>query len=132
MRQPRKSLAESLSATTSLTTQRAVSDSQEFQRFEPQMNPWVAVAALAAALPPVLFCGRVFLNARRRIKEDERREQDRQVRAGRHSADLIFSADTYPAMMPPYEQQTSNVSSTNWPYVAAMHCTYATVGMPSS
>ena len=44
------------------------------------MNPWVAVAALAAALPPVLFWGRVFFNARRRVKEDERREQDRQVR----------------------------------------------------
>ena len=52
---------------------------QEFRQFEPQMNPWVAVAALAAALPPVLFWGRVFMNARRRVKEDERRELEREV-----------------------------------------------------
>ena len=44
------------------------------------MNPWVAVAALAAALPPMIFWSRVFLNARRRLKEDEQKELDRQVR----------------------------------------------------
>ena len=53
--------------------------SQELQTFEPQMNPWVAVAALAAALPPVVFWGRVFLGARRRIREDEQKEVDRLV-----------------------------------------------------
>ena len=53
---------------------------QEFQHFEPRMNPWVAVAALAAALPPVLFWGRIFWNARARVKEDERKELERQVR----------------------------------------------------
>ena len=54
---------------------------KEFQQFEPRMNPWVAVAALAAALPPVLFWGRIFLSARRRVKDDERKELEREVRA---------------------------------------------------
>ena len=52
---------------------------QDFQTFEPQLNPFVAVAALAAAVPPVLFWGRVFMNAQRRIKEDEQKEEERQV-----------------------------------------------------
>ena len=43
------------------------------------MNPWVAVAALAAALPPVVFWGRIFWNARARVKEDERKELEREV-----------------------------------------------------
>ncbi len=44
------------------------------------MNPWVAVAALAAAFPPVIFWGRIFWNARARVKEDERKELEREVR----------------------------------------------------
>jgi len=52
---------------------------QEFQTFEPQMNPFVAVAALAAAVPPVLFWSRVFMSARKRMKEDAAKEEERLV-----------------------------------------------------
>ncbi len=93
----RGSIAQVLECASELTGSGAAGDPQEFQRFEPQMNPWVAVAALAAALPPVLFWGRVFLNARRRVKEDERREQDRQVRVGSLSAKRLSSAFNHPA-----------------------------------
>lgn len=47
--------------------------------FGPQLNPAIAVAASVAAVPPLVFWGRVLLNARRRVIEDEQREQDRLV-----------------------------------------------------
>lgn len=61
------------------------------ETFEPQLpGPAIAVAAAAAATPPILFWARIFLSAQRRqqaIEAEQAAEQERQrqreVRQGR-------------------------------------------------
>lgn len=56
-----------------------VSFSNGLEHFEPQLSPAIAVAAAVAALPPILFWFRVFLNASKRLKDQAQAEEDRQV-----------------------------------------------------
>lgn len=48
--------------------------------FEPQLNPAIAVAAAAAATPPILFWGRIFLSNMRRLEEERQRAEEEQRR----------------------------------------------------
>lgn len=48
--------------------------------FHAQFNPAIGVAAVVAAIPPVLFWARVYNNAQKAIKEKEQEEEDRKVR----------------------------------------------------
>lgn len=45
-----------------------------------QFNPAVGMAALVAALPPVLFWVRVYINSQKAIKDKEEEERIRKVR----------------------------------------------------
>lgn len=63
-----------------------VSISSGLEHFEPQLSPAIAVAAAVAALPPILFWFRVFLNANKRLKDKAQAEVDRQV----HCTSLSF------------------------------------------
>jgi hypothetical protein len=46
-------------------------------RFEPQLSPGIAVAAAAAATPPIVFWATIFTNARRAVREAEDKEAAR-------------------------------------------------------
>lgn len=49
------------------------------QGFRPVLDPSIAVAAVIASLPPILFWIRIASNEMRRRKEVEMKEQQRQV-----------------------------------------------------
>ena len=51
--------------------------------FEPVLSPGIAVAAAAAATPPIVFWARIALNARRVAKEAEAKEAARLERLAR-------------------------------------------------
>eukprot|EP00884_Botryococcus_braunii_P022227 jgi/Botrbrau1/8689/Bobra.0311s0004.1 len=57
--------------------------SDGLQTFEPRFSPAIAVAALFAATPPIVFWSRIFLNALKRSREEALEEQDRQDRLDR-------------------------------------------------
>jgi hypothetical protein len=60
-------------------TQLVVLTASESTSFEPRMDPGIAVAAVAAAIPPILFWSRVVLAEQRRKREAEEKERTRQV-----------------------------------------------------
>lgn len=49
------------------------------QSFQPVLDPSIAIAAVIAALPPVLFWAKIAFNEIKRRKEAEMKEQQRQV-----------------------------------------------------
>ncbi|GMH42045.1 hypothetical protein BSKO_09964 [Bryopsis sp. KO-2023] len=55
----------------------------EVSSFEPRFNPAVGVAALVAAIPPILFWVRVYNNIQRVEREKREEEEDRQNRIKR-------------------------------------------------
>ncbi len=50
------------------------------QTFEPVFNPAIGAAAIAAAIPPIIFWVRVVAAEQRRQKEAEDKERAREVR----------------------------------------------------
>ena len=51
------------------------------QTFEPVFNPAIGAAAIAAAIPPIIFWVRVVAAEQRRQKEAEDKERAREVSA---------------------------------------------------
>jgi hypothetical protein len=54
-----------------------LSDGGGASSFEPRLSPGIAAAAAAAATPPIVFWARIFINARRAVKDAEDKEAAR-------------------------------------------------------
>lgn len=55
------------------------STSHSINEFAPTLDPSIAVAAGIAALPPILYWGRVVVRERNRVAEQEKKEAQREV-----------------------------------------------------